>query len=80
MIQYECMSDARPPVTHYKWYIGDKVLSSGEDERYLYLRIEGNMHKQELKCDATNEVSTQTATLVMLVTRKYTCRCSKQSI
>jgi hypothetical protein len=54
-----------------RWYIGDKVLSSGADERYLYLSIENSMHKQELKCDATNEVSTQTATHTILIIRNF---------
>lgn len=41
--------------------MGNKVLSSGTNEKFLYLRIEGSMHKQDLKCDAKNDVSTQTA-------------------
>lgn len=41
--------------------MGNKVLSSGTNEKFLYLRIEGTMHKQDLKCDAKNDVSTQTA-------------------
>ena len=51
-----------------RWYIGDKVLSSGADERYIYLRIENSMHKKQLKCDTKNDVSTQTATYTIEVT------------
>ena len=82
-IQFECISDSRPPVNFYRylnylnyldflilvinmisdirWHIGNRELSRGRNEKYLYLRIEADMHKQELKCDAKNDVSTQTA-------------------
>jgi len=45
-----------------------RVLSSGDNESHVFIHIENGMHNQELKCDATNEVSTQTATYKIQVT------------
>ncbi len=68
LVQFECVSDSRPPVYHFKWSIEGRVLSSGDNESKLFIRIETSMHNQELKCDATNEVSTQTASYKIQVT------------
>ena len=51
-----------------RWYIDTRVYSSGPDEKYLTLKIDNTMHKKYLKCDAINEVSTQTASIFLDIT------------
>ena len=48
--------------------MGDTELSSGADERYIFLQIEESMHKKELKCEARNPVSSQSASYVIELT------------
>lgn len=55
----------------HRWFIDDRVFSSGSEERFLNLKIENNMYNKLLKCEAKNQVSTQTASYQMDVTCKY---------
>lgn len=65
-VQFECEADSRPKVTNYKWSIESSVFASGPNERFLTLKIfNSSMHKKVLKCDATNEVGTQTANFTL---------------
>jgi hypothetical protein len=48
-----------------RWYIDDKEYNRGSDEKYLFLKIEELMNKKILKCDAKNDVSTQTASYTL---------------
>ena len=53
-----------------RWLIDKREFANGTHENFLHLKIDRDMHKKLLKCEAKNDVSTEIGIYVIEVTCK----------
>lgn len=66
-IKFQCSARARPNQLAYRWFIDNQLVANATEPELRIERLSRQMHLRELRCEVTNPVGTESATLRLAV-------------